>query len=272
MYDNRARVPDHPAYFERWASDSAQVRRTADAELDLRYGSHPSMTLDVFRAAAPAAPVLVFIHGGYWRSLDKSDHSFLAPALTGAGLCVVIPNYALCPEVSIPDIAMQMVQALAWTWRHISRFGGDPQRITLAGHSAGGHLASLLLNCAWPTYANDLPDDLTRRALSLSGLFDLEPLRRAPSFQASLRLTESQVRCASPARQLAPPDATLYSVVGDAESEEFLRHNRLIRQAWGAQTVPVCEVLPGLNHFSIVDALADPGHRLHGLLRQLAAL
>ena len=272
MYDNRARVPEHPAYLQRWASDSAQVRRTADAVLDRRYGTHPSMTLDVFRSPVPRAPVVVFVHGGYWRSLDKSDHSFIAPALTRAGLCVVVPNYALCPAVTIPQIALQMVQALAWTWRHVGEFGGDPGRITMVGHSAGGHLVSLLLNCDWPAWASDLPARLACRALSISGLFDLEPMRRAPSFQASLRLTPHQVRRASPLRMPAPRGATLYGVVGAAETDEFLRQNRAIRQAWGERAVPVCEAMAGLNHFSILDALVAPEHRLHRLLLRLAAL
>ncbi len=265
MYNNRARVPEHPAYFARWASDSAQVRATAHASLDVRYGDGVNETLDVFPADRPKAPVLLFIHGGYWRSLDKSDHSFLAPAFTRQGVCVVVPNYALCPgapgrPVTIPDIALQMAKALDWVVRHAAAHGGDPSRITVAGHSAGGHLAAMLLG---------LQTRPPRNALSVSGLFDLRPLMHTPSLQGALQLTDADARRASPALWPAPRKGRLYSVVGGNESEEFLCHNALIRKAWGARAVPVCEVLPGLDHFSIVDALADPAHALHRHAMQL---
>jgi arylformamidase len=271
QYNNRARIPEHPQIFARWAESSQLARERLKSTLDIRYGDEPGETLDVFPAAEAGAPVLVFIHGGYWRSLDKRDHSFVAPAFTAAGACVVIPNYALCPEVTIPQITMQMVHALAWTFRHAARYGGDPKRITVVGHSAGGHLAAMLLACAWQAYGRDLPANLVKNALSISGLYDLEPIMHTPFLKESLRLTAADARKASPALLPAPTHGTLYTVAGAQESEEFLRQNELIRKAWGAQRVPVCEALPGLNHFSVLEALAEPGHRLHRLAMELVA-
>ena len=217
--------------------------------------------------------MLVFIHGGYWRALDKSDHSFIAEAFTAAGAVVVVPNYALCPAVTIPDITLQMVKAVAWAWRNAKTYGGDPSRIYVVGHSAGGHLATMMLACEWPKLGDDLPESLVKNALSISGLYDLEPVRLTPFVQPSLKLTPAQVKKASPALLPAPlvreGRGQLVAVAGGDESSEFLRHNRLIQQAWGSEVVPVCEALPGLNHFSIVDALAQPKHRLHGLAREL---
>ena len=198
QYNNRELVPEHATHFARWAKDSAQARQTLPGLLDVAYGHGPSETLDVFPAprkrGQPPAPVLVFIHGGYWRSLDKSDHSFIAPAFVRHGACVVVPNYALCPAVTIPQIALQMAQALAWVYRHIGAHGGDPQRITVVGHSAGGHLAAMLLACQWPLVGEDLPEALVQNALAISGVFDLEPLRHTPFLKDSLRLTAQQVR------------------------------------------------------------------------------
>ncbi|MFN3568911.1 MAG: alpha/beta hydrolase [Polaromonas sp.] len=274
MYNNRALVPDHADYFSRWADRSAQTRRSQPCTLDIAYGASPGEKLDVFPAATATpggAPVLVFIHGGYWRSLDKSEHSFLAPAFTDAGACVVMPNYDLCPAVTIPDIALQMVRALDWTWRNIERFGGNPGRITVAGHSAGGHLAAMVLACEWKKHAADLPADLVKNALSVSGLYELESVMHTPFLKDSLRLTPAQVAQASPAWFPAPKRGVLYTVAGADESEEFLRHNALIEQAWGPKVVPVREALLGLNHFSIVEALVQPGHRLHQLALQLIA-
>jgi arylformamidase len=268
QYDNRARVPEHVEHFARWARDSKAVRRSEPCTLDIAYGTSPGERLDVFPARTPDAPVLVFIHGGYWRSLDKSEHSFIAPAFTQQA-CVVVPNYDLCPNITLPGIVMQMVRALAWTWKHIAEHGGDPRRITLVGHSAGGHLAAMLLLCDWHAHDRALPAELVTRALSISGLYDLEPLRHVPSLQAALQITPEQAQRASPAQLPAPRLGQLYTVAGGRESMEFIRHNALIRQAWGSTRVPVCEALPGLNHFSIVEALTQPGHRLHQLAQAL---
>lgn len=268
MYNNLARVKDHPAYFQRWARESAEARETLPARIDLPYGQGVNETLDIFPAPVPDAPVLVFIHGGYWRAMDKKDHSFIAPAFNDRGICVVQPNYALCPgtseqPVTVPGIMLQMVRALEWTWRHIAAHGGDPSRITVAGHSAGGHMAAALLACDWKTVAADLPAHLVRNALAISGLYDLRLLQRTPFLENTLKLTDADALRASPAFWPAPKRGQLYALAGGSESEEFIRHNAMIRDAWGRNTVPVCEVLPGLNHFDVVDALADPAHALH---------
>ena len=278
MYNNRALVPEFAQHFARWGEQSLSARQTLPCELDVRYGDGLNETLDIFPAPQPDAPVLVFLHGGYWRSLDKSDHSFVAAEFTRNGACVLIPNYALCPgdaahPVTIPGITMQMVKALAWTYRNIARHGGDPSRLTVVGHSAGGHLAAMLLACRWKVYEPDLPSSLMKNALSISGLYELESIRNTPILNESLRLTPAQAKNASPA-WLPPPQLSgaskerrgvLYSVAGDLESAEFHRQNNLIRSAWGSAAVPVCELLPGLNHFSILDALVEPGHRLNQL-------
>lgn len=271
QYNNRVRVPAAPQILERWANASALARAQSEGVLDIPYGTGPGETLDVFRTAAPDAPVFVFIHGGYWRALDKRDHSFVAPALVEAGAMVVVPNYALCPAVSIEHITLQMVQAVAWVWRHAREHGGDPRRIVVAGHSAGGHLAAMLLNCHWPQVAPDLPGDLLRSALSISGLFELEPIRHTSFLAPDLHLTAESARHLSPAL-LPAPSGHLAAVVGGDESDEFLRQNRLIREAWGERAVPVCEAVPGTNHFTVLHDLADANTRLHAIALQLLGL
>jgi arylformamidase len=266
QYNNRARIPEHPAIFARWQQDSARVRAERRCVLDLRYGQRPEQTLDLFLPAAPAAhgaPVLVFIHGGYWRSLDKADQSFVAPAFCDAGALVVIPNYTLCPAVTIDTIALQMTRALAWVHRHVADHGGDARRTVVTGHSAGGHLAAMLLACDGTKVGTDLPARLTTRALALSGLFDLEPLRHTPFLAPDLRLSAASVRRLSPAGYAAPAGATLHALVGGAESDEFLRQNALVRERWGVTGVPVCEAVPGFDHLTILDDLAAPGGRGH---------
>jgi arylformamidase len=280
VYNNRALVPDHMDYLERWARDSAQVRATQPAVLDMAYGPEPGAKLDIFPPTGAAAatgrraPVLVFLHGGYWRSLDKSDHSFIAPPFTREGVCVVIVNYDLCPgqpgaPVGIPHIVRQAERALAWVGKHIAAHGGDATRITVAGHSAGGQLAAMLLTSVWPLIGDGLPDRLVRSALSISGLHDLEPVMYTPMYQMDLKLTEQQVLQFSPARLPAPEQGLLFCAVGGNESTEFVRQNQLMQDAWGSHFVPRSQVLAGLNHFSIVDTLAQPGQDLHHMALNL---
>src|SRR5438105_7207286 len=205
QYNNRARIPEHPQIFERWQKASATARDGLAGELDLRYGDLPGETIDVFPAAESNAPVLVFIHGGYWRSLDKNDVSFVAPTFVQAGATVVLPNYALCPAVSIETIALELVAALAWVWRNAVQCNGDPHRVVVAGHSAGGHLAAMLLSCDWRAVAPDLPARVVAGVHAISGLFDLEPLRHTPCLKDDLQLTAASARRLSPA--LFPPPA-----------------------------------------------------------------
>jgi arylformamidase len=273
LYNNRLLVSDCMDILQRWTQDSAAVRQSADCKLNVAYGPSESEKLDIFRGTttdfSKAAPVLIFIHGGYWRSLDKADQSFLAPAFTRQGSCVVIPNYSLCPSVTVSDIVMQLVKAVAWVYKNIDKYGGNPERITLAGHSAGGHLVAMLLSCVWPKFDATLPSDVVKNALSISGLFELDTPMNSPYLQDSLHLTPDEVKRISPAWMPAPASGKLYSVVGGDESSEFLRHNQLIQDAWGRNVVPVCEKLAGLNHFTILDALCQPTHRLHQLAQKL---
>lgn len=269
MYNNRALVPAFPQHAEGWVRDSTRARAEMACALDLPYGPGERERLDVFPADRAGAPVVVFIHGGYWRALSKDDHSFVAPALHAMGATVVVPGYALCPAVTIPQITLQMVRALAWVWRHIEAYGGDRSRITVMGHSAGGHLSAMMLSCQWRALDAALPDQLVGRALSISGVHDLSPVSKTPFLRDDLRLSPRDVRRASPSRLPAPKGRTLYAVAGGDESPEFLRQTRLMQQVWGPRVVPVCEALPGLNHFSVVESLCHGGSRLNQLARQL---
>ncbi|WP_397532944.1 alpha/beta hydrolase [Roseateles sp.] len=274
QYNNRARVPDAARILERWAEASAFSRERLASRLDLPYGDGPMERLDVFEAQTEhsvRSPVLVFIHGGYWRALDKSDQSFVAPVFTDEGAMVVIPNYGLCPGVGMDRIPLQLTQALAWVWRHAADYGGDPNQIVLAGHSAGGHLASMLACCDWKAVGHDLPRQLVKGVLSISGLHDLGPIMRTPFLQGDLKLDADAVRRLSPINFPAPR-APVYAVVGAQESEEFKRQAQLLRQAWGERTVALCEELAGFNHFSILNDLADPQGRSHQLARKLLDL
>ncbi|MEJ7688449.1 MAG: alpha/beta hydrolase [Variovorax sp.] len=270
QYDNRARIPEHPAILERWADASAKAYRRRGWALDP--GAGAGERVDVLPAEGKDAPVLVYIHGGYWRALDKRDQSFVAPPLADAGAMVVLANYGLCPAVTVEQIVLQLVKALAWVHRHAAEHGGDAERIVVAGHSAGGHLAAMLLACDWQAVSPTLPADLVKSALSISGLYELEPLRHARFLAADLGLTEATALRLSPAAMPAPAQGSLATVVGGEESEEFLRQSDLIAERWGPQVVIASERVPGRNHMSVLDELADRGSSTHRLCLQLLGL
>ena len=269
QYNARAAIPDHPAIFERWRAQSRAARDALRCEPNCQFGPAPAETLDLYPAPAANAPLLVFIHGGYWRSLDKQDFSFLAPAFVRAGVAVAMPNYGLAPATRIEDMVRQMLRALAWLHRTAPQLGIDARRIVVAGHSAGAHLAAMMLAADWPLLARDLPADLLCGAVCVSGIYDLQPLARAPFLQQDLGLDEPTARFLSPIRYRPKLATPLITAVGGDESAEFQRQNGLIRAAWPhcfRQDLP----LPGRHHLASVEALGDPGHPLfHAALRLL---
>lgn len=255
---------DAPRLFGDWAARSAQARASGRGLFDVAYGEAPLQTLDLLCAQGPRLGTLVFLHGGFWRSSDKSLHSFIAPAFTAAGCDVVLPNYGLCPQVSIRSIVAQCGAALAWTRRHVAQTGGDPQRVVLAGHSAGAQIAAMLA-------LDGAPQGPSHRILSISGLHELAPLMEAPFLKGDLGLSLPEALAMSPACQRPAPQVRAYAVAGSLESQEFQRQTRALRAAWGASHVPVCEWVQGRGHFDVLEELADPACRLHLLARELLA-
>ena len=270
-YNNRELVPDHAAYFERWTQGSQAARATMTCHADRRYGEAPGETLDLFPARKGDGSCLMFIHGGYWRSLSKDDFSFLAPAWIDAGVSLAVVNYDLCPRVSIEEIVRQMLRAGRWLWLHAEEYGMDEDRLYVCGHSAGGHLTAMLMAALWPVFDRRLPKDLFKGGLAISGLYDLRPLVRVGWLNSDLRLDEAAALKASPAYLPPATRAPLMTCVGGAESSEFLRQNAVLGERWKgvlAENVPA----PGAHHFSVLNGLAAPQSTLFAAARRLMKL
>jgi arylformamidase len=261
LYNPRLTVTDYQQVFDRWERNSERVRASLDCYLDVPYGPDDTETLDVFRAKGTSRGLLMYIHGGYWRSLDKKRFSFIAPAFAETGITVAVPNYALCPSVQVADIVMQMVQASAWLHRNGGNFGAPPGRLGICGHSAGGHLAAMMLACHWPAYSADLPKKVVSGALSISGLYDLTEIMKVPSINGDVRLDEKAALKASPAFLPPASDAPLYTAVGAEENEGFHIQNRIIAERWPKvhRADIACQ---GKNHFTVLDGLCDPKSNL----------
>jgi arylformamidase len=261
LYNPRLSVPDFPRFASRWAYESQKARARLEGYLDVPYGPGESETMDIFRARGRSRALLVFIHGGFWRALDKKDFSFVANGFTEAGVTVAIPNHALCPQVQVRDIVMQMVQACAWLYRNGSNFGAPLGSLYVCGHSAGGHLSAMMLACVWPAYAADLPKKVVKAALSISGLYDLADIVRTPSLNSDVRLTPESADPVSPA--LLPPatDAPLYMAVGEKETGGFHTQHRLMASRW-ARVLRAEVPCPGHHHYSVLDGLTRPDSKL----------
>jgi arylformamidase len=265
----RARLPEHTEFFQRWARDSRMVRERRTALVDLAYGESPGERLDLFPAPdRDKTPLVAFIHGGYWQSLDKSDFSYLAPAFIDRGIAFASLNYDLAPKADISTMVAQIRAAMAWLYRRAGEYGIDRERIFVAGHSAGGHLAVTALDRAWPG-KEGLPPDIVKGALSISGIYDLEPIRLS-YHQAVMRIDEDQVAAYSPLRELPHAAGPLLVGVGSEETEEFLRQQRELLDVWCSAGLRGSRVeLPGRHHFDAVDALGEPDHPLFEALHAM---
>jgi len=260
-YDNRARVPDFATHLAAWQHDAAAWRDACPhATLDLAYGPSERQRLDLFDPGGWDAPQALYIHGGYWKALDRRFSSHCARGLNGLGVAVAVPSYDLCPDVAVAAIVAQMRAAAMFLWRRTGR------RILAIGHSAGGHLAAMLLATDWRAIDPALPEGLVAAAMPISGVFELAPLLQT-TIGEGLGVDTTTARSLSP-RFLPSPKKPLHCVVGGAESSEFLRQSRDMATAWGGGF----EATPGDNHFTVIAPLADPASTLTARAKALVPM
>ena len=271
-YNNRARVPEHPEIFARWTREAEDYRAEAmkerRAELGLQYGATMRQFIDLFSPKGGGdAPLALFVHGGYWRSLEPSMFSQTARGANALGIAVAVVGYDLCPQVTIAEIIDQIRHACLFLWLRTGR------RMMVYGHSAGGHLAAAMLATDWQSLYPKTPADLVPAAYAISGLFDLTPLLHVTMAQ-DLRLDEASARNASPLFWPPPPKGRVFdAVAGALESSEFLRQSRVIAEAWAKAGVHTrYEEIAGTNHFTVLDALRDPASVTAERIAELARM
>ena len=269
-YNNRVRVPEYMEIFARWTREAAAYRERMageeNAELALAYGPSPRQKVDLFFPDATGhTPLALFVHGGYWRSLDASMHSHMAAGLNARGIAVAVAGYDLCPQVTIGQIINQIRTACLFLWR---RFG---QRLMVYGHSAGGHLAACMVATDWKKLDPKAPADLVPAGYSISGLFDLTPLI-GTAMNVDLRLDDTEVARVSPLYWPVVRGRLFDAAVGGLESAEFLRQSHIVVDGWRAKGVEThYEEIAGANHFTVVEALSDPNSAMTARCAALAA-
>lgn len=256
-YNVDASVPDFPRYVAFFVGESERARRDLPHVADVRYGPTRDEVMDVFPAARPGAPLLVFIHGGYWRILSAKEFSLVARGLVARGVTVAVTNYSLCPKVPLSEITRQSRAAIAFLQREAARFNADPERIVVAGHSAGGQQVGMLLATDWPG-EYDLPATVLKGGIAISGLFDLGPFPYS-WLQPKLQLDHRMVAQESPLFHIPRRAPPLMVTLGGDESAEFHRQSATYLEAWRAAGLEGEHLAqPGKNHFTAIDGYLDP--------------
>jgi acetyl esterase/lipase len=260
-YNNTAAVGQarRDVYVADWTERSQAIRTAPGARLDLRYGAGARHRLDVFPCGAPAAPTLVYIHGGYWQMNDKEPYAFIGEGVRGAGFNLALIEYTLAPAARMDEIVGEVRRAVAWTIEHAKEFGGDPARVFVSGHSAGGHLTAMAMT-----------DARLAGGVAISGIYDLEPIR-LNYLNEKLRLDVAETERNSPVRHFPATAAPLVVTVGLGELPELVRQSEEYAAAWTARGLPGRYLpVPAHDHFSILEELARPKGAILEALKELA--
>ncbi len=250
QYNNRLQTPRYAVHLQRWSDESRQTEKEFPFIHDIAYGEMERERLDIFPSPQPGSKTLVFIHGGYWQRLDKSDFQFIARAFHPLGITTVLLTYPLAPAASMDQIVTSCSKAMQWVYTNITRYNGNPDLLYLAGHSAGAHLVAMLMTTYWQ-------QNIIKGAAALSGLFNLLPIMLS-DINEVLNLDKEMTDRNSPVHLQPSHRCPLVLAVGGDETGEFKAQSKELYDRWKEKGVPVTFIeMPGINHYSIVEALAD---------------
>ena len=272
-YNNRAKFPDTDDCKGAQSVASDEAKASYECKVDVRFGDGETDLLDIyFGQGTGPRPIHVFFHGGYWKSNTKNDFGFVAKPFVPFGVTTVVVEYPLIPTVRMGGLIDRCRASMEWVWNNADSFGGDRDRITISGHSAGGHITQMMMQTDFPSYGAGLPRDLIKAGCSISGVSDLEPVRL--SFQNDeLQFPAEEAREFSTLFMEPAHKGPLLAVVGSMEGEEFIRQTTALAEAWSAKGMDVeCWVMDGKHHFTTINQYLDPDSKLSRKVREMAGI
>lgn len=269
QFNNRLHVADFANYFKRWEKLSRETESSAPCILNISYGILPREKLDIYPSACSQSKTLIFIHGGYWHMLDKNLFSFIVNSYKSYGITTILINYPLSPHSSLDQIVLSCRQAMNWIYNNISSFHGDPQKLYVAGHSAGGHLAAMLVATDWQSINSQLPVNLVKGACLMSGIFNLLPVHLS-YLNSVLQWDDNTCFRNSPVNTKPLNKCRVIIAVGENETSEFKGQAHQLTDAWIDKGSNLQQLtLKDTNHFSIVDSFVDASSTLHTSVLEL---
>ena len=256
-YNVRLLVDDFDALIEKWSKWSEDFRANIDSSLNCQYSSGEKDKLDIFRCGKPNAPLFIFIHGGYWQRGDKSIYSFVAESFVSSGIDVALIGYQLCPGTSMTNIVDKIREAIVWIWNNASDYSISRHRINVSGHSAGGHITGMVLATDWSTISNNLPKDIVKTGIPISGLYQLDPIRETTIADA-LGLNDEESLALSPHFYQPQTEAPILVTLGGGETPEFHWQTNKFLERWKNFKAPLDYFAePDVDHFGVVERLAN---------------
>jgi len=256
-YNVRLLVDDFDALIEKWSKWSEDFRANVDYSLNCQYSSGEKDKLDIFRCGKPNAPLFIFIHGGYWQRGDKSVYSFVAESFVSSGIDVALIGYQLCPGTSMTNIVDKIREAIVWIWNNASDYSISRHRINVSGHSAGGHITGMVLATDWSTISNNLPKDIVKTGIPISGLYQLDPIRETTIADA-LGLNDEESLALSPHFYQPQTEAPILVTLGGGETPEFHWQTNKFLKRWKNFKAPLDYFAePDVDHFGVVESLAN---------------
>ena len=256
-YNVRLLVDDFDALIEKWSTWSEDFRANVDSSLDCQYGNGEKDKLDIFRSGKPNAPLFIFVHGGYWQRGDKSIYSFVADSFVNSGIDVALIGYQLCPGASMTNIVDKIREAIVWIWNNADDYSISKHRINVSGHSAGGHITGMILATNWLTISNDLPKDIVKTGIPISGLYQLDPIRETTIADA-LGLNDEESLALSPHFYQPQTEAPILGTLGGGETPEFHWQTNKFLERWKNFKAPLDYFAePDVDHFGVVERLAN---------------
>lgn len=263
QYNNRFNVPDHEKHLAQWELLSHEAEKKYTVHKNIPYGKLADEKLDIFPSPQPDSKTLIFIHGGYWYKHVAADFYLIAEAFHSYGVTTVLIDYPLMPAFKMEQLVISCRQAIHWIYQNIDKYNGNPDQLYVSGHSAGGHLASMMMATGWEEFDHTPNNDMIKGICAISGLYNLLPVQLC-YVNDVLQMDEATAINNSPVQLSPQTSCPLVLAVGANETSEYLEQSRELYSSWANKNAAIeLMEIEGTDHFSILGTMLDKSSSLH---------